>query len=407
MKGEKNPMYSGFDNKKLEDVSYISLYFNQLCLLRDKKCNTCFTTEKLDGHHLIRQGKILQIIKKIDSLKYEDKTWLLSVYNKIHLEFADKIIVPLCGKCHAEARKGYEDIKIEERLLEELKFEANVRKLIENEKTQLGKKTEYKTDYDPDLIFPVSRKESRERIGKIDYEFKGIDIWNAYEFSALDLDGKPYCVLLRIGYDCFSESIVESKSLKLYLNSFNQTKITLSDSISKITKDLQERLKANWVNVIQIDREKFFDMNSCTNLREEYKGAISVYEYDPSLLEFVETSVKEPHHLVFDSFKSNCRHSGLPDWGTMIISYQPKNKAILEYSLLQYLVSFRNHKEFHEECVERVLFDLYKKLDPKWIRVECKYTRRGGIDINPIRYVGPDDIHKRYELEHFERTLKQ
>lgn len=253
----------------------------------------------------------------------------------------------------------------------------------DNLSTGLGQKTNYVDTYDPSLLVPVKRSIARDNIGYEHIPFVGLDIWNAWEVSYLDRHGKPQCEVLRIGYDSDSESIIESKSFKLYLNSFNNTKVD-GDLYKTIMKDVAYAAKANTVYVVPL---KFEERNNNTLFKsidslvaDEY-----YYEYNPDILTIKPTTSKEPIYLTSNLLKSNCRHSGLPDWGALYLSYMPSNATIDEETLLQYIISYRNHQEFHEECCERIFHDLYYLLNPVWIKVELKYTRRGGLDINPIR----------------------
>ena len=316
----------------------------------------------------------------------------------------------LCESCHGKIRKGYEDLRLEQELFKKLDFKKQVKKIVENSRTQLGKKTLYIDTYSPDLIFPVNRENSRERIGNIQYKMKGLDIWNCYEFSGLDNTGKPFNHILKLGYDCYSESIVESKSLKLYLNSFNQTKINNIDEVlNTVQKDLMQRLKINTCSVVVDDVSPMYSSISsrCLDqvLCDEYE-----YEYNPQILKaIVKENIDQDIEYKFHTnhLKSNCRHSGLPDWGTVLIKYTPNKQLLDTQSLYKYIVSFRNHKEFHEECVERIMYDIIKYLDPKYLFVAAQYTRRGGIDINPIRIYDPFAIKPHETFNYLFSTFKR
>lgn len=263
---------------------------------------------------------------------------------------------------------------------------------IENLATPLGARTDYIDHYDKSLLFPVKRENTRSAIG---YDvnsipFTGVDVWNAYEFSTLNEKGKPENHMLRIIYPCTSESIIESKSLKLYFNSFNNCYIGNFKDV--ISKDLREAINAEYVDVMEMT-----DNNSTVDpidpLKEDSIECIDnldisdfTYNYTNSLIK-TEDTTNEVFPISYMSYllKSNCRHSGLPDWGTFHMVYKPDKKSVTKESLLRYLVSFRNHKEFHEECCERIFFDLFSLLDPSVLIVWLQYTRRGGIDINPFR----------------------
>ncbi len=245
----------------------------------------------------------------------------------------------------------------------------------------------YINRYDPSLLVPVKRQPTRESIGYEYIPFRGLDVWNSYELSYLDKNGKPEVKMLRLAYDSDSESIIESKSLKLYFNSFNNTKenelpeLSVIDTIKDTLKPI---IGANIIEAYFISQEASQGKQGYYLLDNLYCDTYK-YAYDPELLSLRPSLDTKPIYLKSDLFKSNCRRSGLPDWATAYISYQPNAAEVDERSLLQYLISYRNHREFHEECCERILHDLMFKLNPQWLRVELRYTRRGGIDINPIR----------------------
>lgn len=286
-------------------------------------------------------------------------------------------------------------------------------KVIENLKTPLGSKTSYIDRYDPTLLFPVARITSRKEMGyktNKDVPFKGLDIWNCYEISYLTHSGKPISTMIRFVYDSDSENIVESKSVKLYLNSFNQEKIT-GDIRKIIKKDIQRATKAKTVIVDYIQDRPFVD-GLPGQLLDTSLGSIgcSTYQYDPSLLQTTIAPSQDDIYLSSSLFKSNCRMSGLPDWADIVIHYKPNKVVLLEESLLQYLVSFRNHREFHEPCCERIMTDLIRELDPKYLSVSLQYTRRGGCDINPMRMYSKNKSIKvdySYWFHHFHFGLRQ
>lgn len=271
----------------------------------------------------------------------------------------------------------------------------------------LGQRTDYSEKYNSDLLVAVSRAESRARIGKISYQFSGVDIWNAYEFSFLEESGKPFSSLLQIGYDCNSESIVESKSLKLYLNSFSQEVMQSEEALQRIKKDLQDLLQTSIVFVKYRKELGVVNVPCGFVPLDKIQTQNFIYDYDPTLLKTVPyRSNRHSLHLYSDLLKSNCRFTKQPDWGSVFISYTPKGKSLVPKSVLKYIVSYRQHNEFHEECCERIFFDIYNLLDPKYLRIECQYTRRGGIDINPVRQSsGP--LGCEAEMEFFTRTSRQ
>ncbi|MBC8312725.1 MAG: NADPH-dependent 7-cyano-7-deazaguanine reductase QueF [Candidatus Cloacimonetes bacterium] len=243
------------------------------------------------------------------------------------------------------------------------------------------------TQPDFHLLNPIPRKIGRENIGwdTKNIPFSGIDIWNCYEFSFLEKSGKPFIGILRIEYPADSEFLIESKSLKLYLNSFNMAVFNNFYSSKKvIINDLQNCLKTSKIKIKLVKKNIF-------NLQKDFKNIDNVetknnfeYEINPNLL-IAKSVKKQEYFLMSNLLKSNCPITNQPDWGTVYIYYLADKKQVMEESFLRYIVSYRNHNEFHEECCERILFDLVRKIQPKKIAVLCKYNRRGGIDINPIR----------------------
>lgn len=257
---------------------------------------------------------------------------------------------------------------------------------IENE-SELGKKSEYRSTYDPNRLYPISRSGKRQEIG-IDPEhlpFHGFDSWNHYEVSWLNEKGKPMVAIAEIRYDCHSPNLIESKSLKLYFNSFNNTKIKhISDVEQTIKKDLEERVGADvTVHMYSLDQTQHYAV------QESFVGEsidhldieCSVYVVEPSFLLVGDEPVEET--LFSDLLKSNCLVTHQPDWGSVQIAY--KGRKINREGLLKYLISFRNHNEFHEQCIERIFIDIMTHCKPEKLSVYGRYTRRGGLDINPYR----------------------
>ncbi|MBQ0071328.1 MAG: hypothetical protein KBS81_05655 [Spirochaetales bacterium] len=262
----------------------------------------------------------------------------------------------------------------------------------------LGKKSEGSTAYDPSLIVPIPRRLNRSQYQIEDnaLPFCGFDVWHAYEFSALTENGVPVTRLLKIQYPANSECIVESKSLKLYLNSFNMTGIgkttseCLSESKKRIERDLSERLKGDVkVNFLKEDSKTerlFVSYESLMDRVNEEKLHFSSYKEAPEVLKTEDGRGRKSYFLRYDSLRSNCRVTHQPDFGDVFIYYSSE-KHITEESLLEYLVSFRGEYHFHEECVEMIwkrLEDILSEGDE--LMVTAMYTRRGGIDINPVRY---------------------
>lgn len=244
----------------------------------------------------------------------------------------------------------------------------------------LGKKSVYKDQYDPTLLFPISRSEKRKEIGigkKL--PFHGEDVWFGYELSWLNSKGKPVVSLAVFAFPCESSYIVESKSFKLYLNSFNQTRFDSSDAVLKtlvsdLSKTCGKAVKAQFVDSLPQDDFKGISLDALDI-------EIDTYQLDPSLLKCGEDYVQESVHT--NLFKSNCLVTGQPDWASLFIHYQGPH--IDHECLLRYLISYRQHLEFHEQCIERIFMDLMRECRCEKLTVFGKFTRRGGLDINPFR----------------------
>lgn len=250
----------------------------------------------------------------------------------------------------------------------------------------LGKTSEYQSEYNPELLFPIPRKPKQEELG-LDPEnlpFVGCDAWYAYELSWLNSKGKPLAMIGRFELPCNSPSLIESKSFKLYLNSFNQSRFDSVDDVkAAMEKDLSLAAGAP-VNVILMtidEMEKLgFHKAPGTNI-DTLDVDIETYDYNPDLLEKAGGVVAESIHSHL--LKSNCPVTGQPDWGTVVVEY--KGEAIDHASFLKFVVSFRNHQEFHEQCAERVFTEISKRFEMEELTVYAQYVRRGGLDINPWR----------------------
>lgn len=275
---------------------------------------------------------------------------------------------------------------------------ANVFKTDEIASTLLGKKIDGFSQYNPSVLVPVPREENRLRydIDENNLPFEGYDIWHSYEFSALTEKGLPVTRVLKLRYSCQSPCIIESKSLKLYLNSFNMSKFgkDIDDCLSLckelITKDLSKVLQttviAEFLPPDVKPVEIFVGYDNLTNLSDISNVEFSEYKEAPYVLQTVQIDNITEHFLMFDSLRSNCRVTHQPDFGEAYIYY--KSKKVFDYSsLLKYLVSFRAEYHFHEECCEMIYKRLYDLLDEgDELLVAALYTRRGGIDISPVRY---------------------
>ncbi len=251
----------------------------------------------------------------------------------------------------------------------------------------LGKKTSYKSIYDKSLLFPIPRKLKRDEINIPEkLPFSGGDIWNAYEISWLDQKGKPMVALGEFTFPCESVNLIESKSLKLYLNSFNNTKISSINEVSDIIKkDLSEAVQANVeVNLYSLSNEQFSQINQLEGINiDDLDVECSEYTVNNKLLKLEADSTFVEESLNSHLLKSNCLVTGQPDWASVLIKYS--GKKINRENLLKYIISFRNHDEFHEQCVERIFTDILSICKPEKLFVYARYTRRGGLDINPFR----------------------
>lgn len=249
----------------------------------------------------------------------------------------------------------------------------------------LGKQSSYISTYTPELLFSIPRAEKRKEIGinGAELPFVGEDLWNAYEISWLDKKGKPEVAIGQFIIPCDSPNIIESKSLKLYLNSFNQTKFSSMDEVSSmIAKDLSQYTgKPVEVTLFHVDKHPFVIKEPSGICLDKLDIECETYLPDICLLKTEKQDVEET--LYSNLLKSNCLVTGQPDWGSIIIHYA--GKQINHASLLKYIISLRNHPEFHEQCVERIYLSIMKKCRPLKLLVKALYTRRGGIDINPSR----------------------
>jgi 7-cyano-7-deazaguanine reductase len=255
------------------------------------------------------------------------------------------------------------------------------------EASPLGKPTSYQAEYAPSLLFPIARQGKRNEIGIAGtLPFFGIDIWNAYELSWLNLRGKPQVAMATVTVPADSPNIIESKSFKLYLNSFNQTRLAGPDALLDLLRaDLSAGFGAPvQVSLVTPDMFSSLRMGELEGLLlDRLDIDVDTYTPDPALLRANtgESIVEET--LVSHLLKSNCLVTGQPDWGSVQIRYV--GPQIDQEGLLRYLIGFREHNEFHEQCVERVFMDILRRCRPQKLAVYARYTRRGGLDINPWR----------------------
>ena len=268
------------------------------------------------------------------------------------------------------------------------------------EQSQLGKSSAYVDRYDAGLLFPITRATKRTEIGVTGQPvFFGADLWTAFELSWLNTKGKPQVALAHITVPAESTHIVESKSFKLYLNSFSNTRLASADVVrDMIRRDISAAIwhggmvQANvGVKLLlqeQFDTEPVHELDGLNLDRMDIE--CTRYQPAPDLLTANQDEQPVTETLVSHLLKSNCLVTGQPDWGSVQINYS--GPQIEQAGLLQYIVSFRNHNEFHEQCVERIFMDIWTRCKPTKLTVYARYTRRGGLDINPWRTSAPGKL---------------
>ncbi|MBF8781128.1 NADPH-dependent 7-cyano-7-deazaguanine reductase QueF [Pseudomonas fulva] len=260
------------------------------------------------------------------------------------------------------------------------------------EDSPLGKTSEYVATYTPSLLFPIPRAAKWAELG-VSAEalpWQGVDYWNCFELSWLLPSGKPVVAIGEFAIAADSPNIIESKSFKLYLNSLNQTVFESTDAVRAcLERDLSA--VAGKPVAVQVRSLEQVEAQGVTGLPGRCIDdlEISVSDYARPRPELLRC---DPARQVAETWhshllKSNCPVTGQPDWGSVVVEYQ--GSALEPASLLAYLVSFRQHADFHEQCVERIFLDLQRLLDPQHLTVYARYVRRGGLDINPYRSTGP------------------
>jgi 7-cyano-7-deazaguanine reductase len=262
------------------------------------------------------------------------------------------------------------------------------------EHSQLGKTSAYIDQYDASLLYPIARHTKRTELGITGtLPFMGADLWTAYELSWLNPRGKPQIALAHITVPCETPHIVESKSFKLYLNSFNNTRFDSIDAVrERIALDVgaaawgkEGRVGVRLVPPELFGSEKVVELDGVNLDRLDLD--CDRYTPAPELLTAALDEQPVNETLISHLLKSNCLVTSQPDWGSVQISYS--GPQIEQGGLLQYIVSFRNHNEFHEQCVERIYTDIMARCKPAKLAVYARYTRRGGLDINPWRTSHP------------------
>lgn len=253
---------------------------------------------------------------------------------------------------------------------------------------KLGQKTEYASQYDRTLLQPVPRALNRDGLGITQNQpfTIGADIWTAYEISWLNEKGLPQVAIADIYLDYQSQNLIESKSFKLYLNSFNQSKFADFNFVQQtMQRDLSECAQGDVK--VRLNPVAVYDSQKIDHLQgdciDEQDIEITSYEFNADWLKDCVSDEIVEEKLVSHLLKSNCLITNQPDWGTLHIHYV--GNKIDHEKLLRYVVSFRQHNEFHEQCVERIFCDLMHYAKPEKLTVYARYTRRGGLDINPFR----------------------
>lgn len=256
------------------------------------------------------------------------------------------------------------------------------------EHSPLGKSSDYVATYSPHLLFPIPRAPKWAELGLTaeTLPYQGVDLWNCYELSWLLPSGKPVVAIGEFEIPADSPSIIESKSFKLYLNSLNQSVFESREALAEVmSSDLSAaagkpvKVRLRTLDEVAVEGVATLPGRCVDDLD------VTIEHYDhpqPGLL------ACDAGHMVEESLhshllKSNCPVTGQPDWGSVVVEY--RGAALQAESLLAYLVSFRQHADFHEQCVERIFLDLQRLLQPEKLTVYARYVRRGGLDINPYR----------------------
>lgn len=251
----------------------------------------------------------------------------------------------------------------------------------------LGKTTEYASQYDPSLLQPVPRSLNRNDLNLGDtLPFRGCDIWTLYELSWLNEKGLPQVAVGEVVIPATSPNLIESKSFKLYLNSYNQTRFACWEDVrARLHRDLSacagEPVQVSVNPLSAYTAQPIVTMQG--ECIDDQDIEIISYDFDETLLANATSNENVEETLHSHLLKSNCLITNQPDWGSVEITY--RGAKINREALLRYLVSFREHNEFHEQCVERIFTDIRRYCHPEMLTVLARYTRRGGLDINPFR----------------------
>lgn len=287
----------------------------------------------------------------------------------------------------------------------------------------LGKETKTPSRYDASLLFRIPRAENRVKYGidNSNLPFVGVDVWNCYELSFLTKNGLPVSRVMKLIYSAESEFLVESKSLKLYLNSFNMERFKVGVEVS--LEKVREIISSDLSNVLQTpvsviffdeDTKKLAPFSDIKNINqyisqaEQEKIIFEHYKEAPELLRSTKTSEIQHYSFCTDLLRSNCRVTNQPDWGDLFVRISTKYRLDFQ-SIIQYLVSFREENHFHEEVVEMIYKRFSDIFEAEQLMVSAMYTRRGGIDINPIRASHENLIDRAFlnEKSRLTKTLRQ
>lgn len=254
----------------------------------------------------------------------------------------------------------------------------------------LGEKSAYIATYTTSLLQPIARSLGRKNIGLADEKmpFDGFDLWTAFELSWLNKKGKPLVAIAEFRVPATSANLIESKSFKLYLNSLNQSRFDSANLLQDILRaDLSHAAAAD-VSVTLFEAMKDYSkkIDGLDGISiDELDISVGDYAFNAGYLQGATTEASPfvTETLTSNLLKSNCLVTHQPDWGSVVIKYA--GRQIDREKLLRYIISFRQHNEFHEQCVERMFSDIKRYCNPEKLTVFARYTRRGGLDINPFR----------------------
>lgn len=256
------------------------------------------------------------------------------------------------------------------------------------EHSALGQATEYPSHYAPEVLFPITRAQGRAKLPAVPYLDQGIDWWHVFELSWLDHSGKPQVGIGRLAFPAHAPNLIESKSLKLYFNSLNFARFEHQAAlVQQVEQDLSRvagaavTLTVFAPNHLPISEPQGMCLDDHLLVAERQQP-------DPTLLRHTDNAAWVADQQFYSHLlRSNCPVTDQPDWGTIFIRYS--GKQICPERLLAYIISFRRHNGFHEQCVEQIFADIWQTLQPQRLMVYAVYTRRGGLDINPCRSSDP------------------